>query len=484
MAWTRRASKHFDTRGLTDAVITKVGMDGGYAWSLPFGGEGEEAVRKIVVDGANRVVALGSFTGTMNFDLSGGQAERTAPGPTPSAFVLSLEDLGGLEPLEPTYLEPPGPDAGHVCLAKCPAHACGAVSDGCNGKLTCGGCALPEECGGAGQPNVCGIPQAKVLAEGLNHPYTLYVDADAVFVATYGDFHEQGTVPAEGSALLQVPKDGGPAVVLVPKLGMPTGMTSDATHLYFTDPLGTKDATGRALSALRRVPKGGGPVETLVDEAVLSYPIAVDDTDVYWLNGAEAPYTTSHSVMRKPKAGGDPQVLLSNLVGAGSLAIDDTRVYYMASNAPSLGKLASVPKTGGSETLLLENVANGGGLTIEGNAMFWLERRDPATGGTTVLTLSKTPVLGTPATVLSTLGEEAFPVSQSGGIAYAARNGERRAHTDTGAVLSIVPGGTLTVVRGGLDHPKAAVGQGGKVYWVEEGGLSLHGTTGRVVRTP
>jgi hypothetical protein len=38
----------------------------------------------------------------------------------------------------------------------CPAGACGAISNGCNGTVNCGTCTAPQTCGGGGTPNVCG----------------------------------------------------------------------------------------------------------------------------------------------------------------------------------------------------------------------------------------------------------------------------------------------------------------------------------------
>jgi hypothetical protein len=58
-----------------------------------------------------------------------------------------------------------GVDAYEACvpIAKavaCGTMECGTASDGCNGKLVCGTCALPLVCGGDGVPNTCGDPDA------------------------------------------------------------------------------------------------------------------------------------------------------------------------------------------------------------------------------------------------------------------------------------------------------------------------------------
>jgi hypothetical protein len=58
-----------------------------------------------------------------------------------------------------------GVDASEACvpIAKavaCGTMQCGTASDGCNGQLPCGTCALPLVCGGGGVANMCGDPDA------------------------------------------------------------------------------------------------------------------------------------------------------------------------------------------------------------------------------------------------------------------------------------------------------------------------------------
>jgi hypothetical protein len=84
--------------------------------------------------------------------------------------------------------------------------------------------------------------QPKLLADGQNHPWRLFVDGTSVYVLNRGT----GT----DGELVHLPITGGPRTVLASGLARPTELVVDATHVYWTN-AGTSSGSGTVM----RVPK-------------------------------------------------------------------------------------------------------------------------------------------------------------------------------------------------------------------------------------
>jgi hypothetical protein len=84
-----RLTADFDSRGSgdertaaggSDVFVTKLGADGQYLWTRTFGGTSFESGQGIAVDSQGRVIAVGNFRGTVDFDLAGQGDSRTSRG--------------------------------------------------------------------------------------------------------------------------------------------------------------------------------------------------------------------------------------------------------------------------------------------------------------------------------------------------------------------------------------------------------------------
>jgi hypothetical protein len=93
-----------------------------------------------------------------------------------------------------------------------------------------------------------------------------------------------------------------------------TSVVADSTSVY--------SQTGSL--AIASVPKTGGTATTLVAQSLASptAPLALDATDLYW--------ASSNAIMKVPKAGGTP-VTVAVPAQASALAVDDTNVYWIDS---------------------------------------------------------------------------------------------------------------------------------------------------------
>jgi hypothetical protein len=66
--------------GGTDIFITKYNADGTYGWTKTLGTTGDQLGYEIAVDSNDYVVAIGKFSGTVNFDASGGTDNHSSTG--------------------------------------------------------------------------------------------------------------------------------------------------------------------------------------------------------------------------------------------------------------------------------------------------------------------------------------------------------------------------------------------------------------------
>lgn len=79
--------------GGPDIYIQKVDVSGNFLWAKTFGGTSDDYGYSIAVDGSGNVYTTGKFTGTVDFDPSGGIANHTANGGF-DAYVQKLDASG------------------------------------------------------------------------------------------------------------------------------------------------------------------------------------------------------------------------------------------------------------------------------------------------------------------------------------------------------------------------------------------------------
>jgi hypothetical protein len=128
------------------------------------------------------------------------------------------------------------------------------------------------------------------------------------------------------STLYSMAKDGTDLVTLATAVSVPN-LALDAESVYYGS------------ATIEKVPLDGGTPTILATPTSYAGAIAIDSTDVYWVESA--------SVNKVPIAGGAPTVLTTTPINPSAIAVDADRVYYSYSY-----DLYTTPLTGGSRTLI------------------------------------------------------------------------------------------------------------------------------------
>ena len=278
------------------------------------------------------------------------------------------------------------------------------ASTGCEGGTTsCGGMCVDTQsdihnCGACGHDcmfSACtnGACAAVDVATGLASPHGIALDANDVYVGTYGDgavlkIPKVGGQPTQldkvsggqpsifvviGSTLYwtdyatgeiaSVPVGGGTHTRLLGGLVNPFGLTADANNFYFTDnasgvigsfPLGSPPITDG----------GTGSYTQLATGLNMPVLVAVDATTAY--------VTAVADVWSLPVGGGSPSPVAAVMQGrAWGLAIDANNVYFGEEEA---GVIASQPLGGGSMVTLATAQDQPRAVAIDGGYVYWCER--------------------------------------------------------------------------------------------------------------
>jgi hypothetical protein len=225
-----------------------------------------------------------------------------------SAGLVACGAILGLD--EPTFV-PDGVIAGD-----------GSLPDGVN----------PDGKPGDGDPCADGKCGARVLAQGYGNVQDIAVDDDSVYFTSFDRW-----------LLVKVKKDGTGLVELLPEGGVqePTGLTVDATHVFWTAYGAGNPSPER--NGIRRMPKGGGAADSY-DPCNTGHDVVVDATHVFIVTGQCG---GRQRVRRYDK----PNPIIAGIEGEldnplkysyaeyGYMALDETKVYW--ANA---GEVRSLPK--------------------------------------------------------------------------------------------------------------------------------------------
>jgi hypothetical protein len=140
-------------------------------------------------------------------------------------------------------------------------------------------------------------------------------------------------------------------VVLTSGQDLPTGIAVDETNVYWVNYFGGTVVT---------IPKGGGAPVILAEKQDSPRAVAVDATHVYWTN------LFGGSVARILKTGGAVETLIGGLKEPSRLALDTSHVYW--TEADSIGKIA---KQGGLPTYLAVGQQGPEGIAVDANNVYW-----------------------------------------------------------------------------------------------------------------
>jgi hypothetical protein len=141
-------------------------------------------------------------------------------------------------------------------------------------------------------------------------------------------------------------------------------MALDATHVYWV-----VDGTFGKQGEIWRADRVTGQSEVLAVVAERVYSLALDETDVYFVQTTGQVDNGGGSVLRVPKAGGPIETLVTAFWNPTSVAVDDTHVYFTVAVSPD-GEVRRVPKAGGEFETVLTDVDNPWDIAVDATHLY------------------------------------------------------------------------------------------------------------------
>jgi hypothetical protein len=212
---------------------------------------------------------------------------------------------------------------------------------------------MPLRGGGAGM----------TLANKQEKPGRLATDLVFVYVCT----------GADSGSVVKIPKAGGRVVTLADKQSDPQAVVVDGSHVFF----------GTSNGQLMRVSKAGGPVDKLDAETAVITDVALDETDVYWVQS----FAPAVTVSRIPKKGGEKKLVAKLEGDAPVLAVNAGHVYVSVNHEKKV-RVYRVPATGGELREIARADGELAGLAVDRTTVFF-GARDPKGEEGAILTFAK-----------------------------------------------------------------------------------------------
>jgi hypothetical protein len=151
------------------------------------------------------------------------------------------------------------------------------------------------------------------------------------------------------------------------------GLAADGSTVFWTD---------FNLGTVKSAPAAGGPIATLASGQDHPATIAVNGTNVVWINRGTS---NNGAVVEAPAAGGQATTLTSGLTSPWRLAVDDANAYWTDT---TLGVVMKVPLTGGKPSTLASGQNNVGSVVVDKTSVYWANggsiMKVPPAGGTPV----------------------------------------------------------------------------------------------------
>jgi hypothetical protein len=215
-------------------------------------------------------------------------------------------------------------------------------------------------------PKCGGSPST--LAHGDFSPAAIAIDSARVYWVNYGCSARFGcySTGAVMSAPIAGVPDGGAPTTLAPKQSSIGVLALDSSNVYWLN-------GGGALSTLLSVPVNGGAVATLASGppgGQFAAAIASDDVSVYWAAG--------ETVISVPVTGGTVTTVTSEGNGfSRSIALTGTDVYWT-----NRGSVMSVPKAGGPIVTFAADQDEPGQLALDTTSVYWTDSAESCQGPT------------------------------------------------------------------------------------------------------
>jgi hypothetical protein len=210
-------------------------------------------------------------------------------------------------------------------------------------------------------------------------------------------------------SVMKAPLSGGTPILLASVSNAdPWGIAVDATNVYWVN----QETSGNGKGSVMKVPLGGGSTTTLASGQDFPEGIAVDATSVYWTNSSD-----SGSIMKVALGGGTPTTLASRLVYPSKIVVDATSVYWDGrADDQNLDSVMKVALGGGTPITLASGQNHPSGITIDATSVYWMtEGKDVVIGNVHVAgagTVVKEPLDGGLSTTLA-LGDDSLWLGES-----------------------------------------------------------------------
>ncbi len=155
-----------------------------------------------------------------------------------------------------------------------------------------------------------------ILASAQNGPLALTLGGGTAVWTNSGSFD------SEGGSIVETPMGGGAIVDgIAVGQGMPVGVAVEGTDIYWVDQGDPNvNNSGRVMKMPLDPKAAADPIKLVSGGAPQG--IAVDAAHVYWTD------SQSQSVIMVPLAGGTPTTLATKQVAPVAIAVDDANVYW------------------------------------------------------------------------------------------------------------------------------------------------------------
>jgi hypothetical protein len=214
-------------------------------------------------------------------------------------------------------------------------------------------------------------------------------------------------------------------------------------------------------------PLDGGPCDgacvpqPLANGLILPTALAVNSSDVYWLELGAAPERVDGTLTRVPKSTGCPppdggcrDLLETSLPGPFWIALGPTAVCWIETfNADNESEVYCFDIGAGSTRIVATGLHNSNSLVLDGDSLFWTNANQPGEVMTTPLGASSS----MPPVALASMRPRPTSVAVDGNAIF---------WTEAGAVMTAArDGSNARVVASNQTTPFAVTAYGGFIYW-------------------